>query len=254
MFREINGRLTRVMDFGHGPKTLLTHGGWTGNWELWEQQAERLSRAGWRVIAYDHRGSGFNAVDPDSISLDAMVDDLFAVMDDLGVERCVLAGESMGTAVAILAALRDPSRFDGLVLLAGTAVWRRVNLVPFLTSLRLAYRVTLRVFVTVAIPEKDARAHVRPWGLSILRQPSPRAARKLVSSIIGLDLRSRLAALRLPTLVVHGGRDAIVLPRDGRALAAALPDAEFLLLRGAGHVPTMTRPVEVADAIRRRFG
>ena len=73
MLREINGWRTRVLDFGSGQKTLVTHGGWTGSWELWEQQADALSREGWRVIAYDHRGSGFADVDVAGISLDVLV-------------------------------------------------------------------------------------------------------------------------------------------------------------------------------------
>lgn len=251
---EINGWETRVMDFGEGDRILLTHGGWTGNWELWEQQAELLSRAGWRVIAYDHRGSGFSHVDPSEISLDRMVDDVFAVLDRLGVERCVVAGESMGTTVAALAVLREPDRFSGLVLVAGSPVWRRIALVPFLLNLRLAYRATLRAFITLAVPERDVRRYVRRWGLSILRQARPAAARALIRSIVGVDLRPRLAEIAVPTLVIHGTRDPIVLPRDGRALAAAVPGAQLVMLPGAGHIPTMTRPAEVTAAIRRQFG
>lgn len=254
MFRDLNGRLARVMDFGSGERTLVAHGGWTGNWELWELQAEALSRQGWRVISYDHLGSGPAPTDPDSISLEGMVDDLFTVMDELGVERCVLAGESMGTTVALLAALRNPERFDGLVLVAGSPVWRKVSMLPFLASLRVAYRLTLRGFVTVATPERDTRGHARRWGLSILWQARRSAARRLVAMISGVDLRSRLGEVRVPALVIHGTKDRIVLPRDARTLAAGLPDAELLMIDGAGHVPTITRPDEVSRAIVRRFG
>lgn len=255
VFIEINGRLTRVMDFGQGDRTLVTHGGWTGNWELWEQQAEALAKQGWRVIAYDHRGSGVTDTSDGaaSISLDSMVDDLFAVMDALGIERCVVAGESMGTTIALLAVLRCPERFDGLVLVAGSGVWRRVSTMPFLAGLTIAYRLTLRVFAAIAIPERDVRRYVRRWALSILRQARPRAARKLVAVITGHDLRPRLAEVDVPTLVVHGTRDLIVLPRDGRALAAAIPRAQLVMIEGAGHVPTMTRPAEVSEAIVSRF-
>src|SRR3954452_4139927 len=212
------------MDFGTGERTLVTHGGWTGSWELWEQQAEALSRDGWRVIAYDHRGSGFSRVDDDTISLDSMVDDLFAVMDQLSVERCVLAGESMGTSVVLLAALRAPERFEGIVLVAGSGVWRKASLLPFLAGLRIAYRLTLRNFVRMAVPERDVRGYVRPWALSILRQARPSAARRIIRSLKGIDLRPRLGDVQVPALVVHGTRDLIVLPREGRALAEKLPD------------------------------
>jgi 3-oxoadipate enol-lactonase len=254
MLMELNGWQTRVMDFGEGDRVLVTHGGWTGTWELWEQQAELLSRAGWRVIAYDHRGSGFSEVNPSEISLERMVDDLFAVLDLLDVPRCVLAGESMGTTVAVLAALRNPDRFSGLVLVAGSPVWRRISLVPFLVNLCLAYRATLRVFITLAVPERDVRRYVRRWGLSILKQARPAAARALIRSLLGVDLRSRLGEIDVPTLVIHGTRDPIVLPRDGRALAAAVPGSQLVMLPGAGHIPTMTRPADVTAAILRRFG
>lgn len=254
MFLELNGWRTRVMDFGSGEDVLVTHGGWTGNWGLWEQQAEELSRQGWRVIAYDHRGAGFSDVDADQISLDALVDDLFALLDGLGVERCVLAGESMGTTVVLLAALRQPERFSGIVLVSGSGVWRRVSLLPFLCGLRTAYRFTLRTFITLAVPEKDVRRYMRRWGLSILRQARPPAARQLIRSLVGVDLRPRLPGIQPPTLVIHGTRDPIVLPRDGRALAAAIPGADLVWVSGAGHIPTMTRPTEISDAIASRFG
>jgi pimeloyl-ACP methyl ester carboxylesterase len=250
LLREVNGWRTRVVDIGSGEKgTLVTHGGWTGSWELWEQQVEALSRDGWRVVAYDHRGSGFSRLDPSEISLEALVDDLFALLDQLEVEECVLAGESMGTAVVLLAALRAPERFQGLVLVAGNGVWRRVSLLPFLFNLTVAYRLTLRIFVAMAVPEREDRAYYRRWGLSILRQAQPRAARRLIRSLVGLDLRPRLGEVSTPTLVIHGTRDLLVMPRDGKAMARALPNARLRWIPGAGHVPTLTRPDVVSGAI-----
>jgi pimeloyl-ACP methyl ester carboxylesterase len=86
------------------------------------------------------------------------VDDLFAVMDWVGVQRCVVAGESMGTTIVLLAALRQPDRSDGVVLVAGSGVWRRLSTIPFLAGVAGAYRLTVRAFVTIAIPSG-------PWQL-----------------------------------------------------------------------------------------
>lgn len=241
------------MDFGAGDRVLVTHGGWTGNWELWEQQVEVLTQRGWRVVAYDHRGSGQSPAAGEALTPQLLVEDLFGVLDHLDIGRCVLAGESMGTAVVLLAALEQPERFTGVVLVAGAPVWRSLTLVPFLWGLRLAYHLTIRLFVMAAVPERDVRGHVRRWGRALLSQARPADARALIRGLIGTDLRPRLAGMRVPALVVHGSRDLIVLPRDGRGLAAALPDAELLMLPGVGHVPTLTRPVEVSAAIHRRF-
>jgi pimeloyl-[acyl-carrier protein] methyl ester esterase len=54
-----------------------------------------------------------------------------------------------------------------------------------------------------------------------------------------------------PTLVIHGDADAIVPIARGRELAAALPNAKLVVLKGAGHVPTLTRPAEIAREIER---
>jgi pimeloyl-ACP methyl ester carboxylesterase len=146
MFATINGHFTRIVDVGAGPRTLVTHGGWTGNWELWEQQAATLSRAGWRVISYDHRGSGQSAATAPDISLHALVDDLFAVLDHCGVATSVLAGESMGVLVVERAAARAPERFDGVVIVSGTARFpKSAQMRGFRAGLRWNYRLTLRV-------------------------------------------------------------------------------------------------------------
>ena len=53
--------------------------------------------------------------------------------------------------------------------------------------------------------------------------------------------------------MIHGSKDVIVPTDVGRDLAQGIPDAELMILEGVGHVPTMTRPQEVAAAIDRRF-
>jgi len=118
MFTRINGHLLNTVAFGSGPRTLVAHGGWVGSWELWQQPFELLSDE-WRCISYDHRGTGESPVSPEQITPEALVDDLFAVLDAYGVRRCVLAGESLGTLVVLGAAARRPERFEGLVLVDG---------------------------------------------------------------------------------------------------------------------------------------
>jgi len=100
MFVNVNGVRLHAVVFGDGPRTLVATGGWTGSWEVWEEPIGLLTAAGWRCIAYDHRGSGESPVDPALITVDAMTDDVLGVLDALGIETCVLAGESQGGAIA----------------------------------------------------------------------------------------------------------------------------------------------------------
>jgi len=247
---EINGHQTELVDLGEGPRVLLTHGGWIGNWELWKLQAETLSRQGWRVIAFDHRGSGASTAPLDEITLDGMVDDLFAVMDHCGVERAVLAGESMGSLVVQRAAVAAPERFSHLVVVAGAARFPRTPpLRSFALGLKHAYSPTLSLFVRLATPERDAGKAIRSWGLSFLRLAKPEAARRLFAILAGADQRDLVRQITVPTLVVHGTLDLIVPVVFGRELAKLVPGARYESLPWVGHVPTMTRPQEICRLI-----
>ena len=102
-----------AVEFGSGP-AFVAHGGWVGNWELWQEPFELMHRH-WRCIAFDHRGSGASTFPPESISPTALVDDLFRVLDHFEVKTCVLSGELLGALTCLLAALRDLELYTGLV-------------------------------------------------------------------------------------------------------------------------------------------
>lgn len=251
MFLDVNGVRLHAVAFGDGPRTLVATGGWTGSWELWEEPYELLTAAGWRCIAYDHRGSGESPVDPDLITVAAMADDVVGVLDALGVEDCVLGGESMGAAIAQLAVERHPDRFTGLVLVAPARAEFGEGRARFAAGCRTDYPSTVEAFVDQCVPEPDSD-HVRRWARNILLRAEPEQAARLLEmwqDVTGADPRH----LSVPTLIVHGAADAIVPVEDARALAELLPDAELVVLDGVGHVPTMTRSHDVVAAIRRRF-
>ena len=67
MFLDIDGNRVFTLTFGSGPKTLLAHSGWVGNFEDWIATLSLLSED-WRVVVYDHRGSGETRVPADRIS------------------------------------------------------------------------------------------------------------------------------------------------------------------------------------------
>ena len=105
------------------------------------------------------------------------------------------------------------------------------------------------------MPEPDCE-HIKAWGRQIIARALPEAAIALRLLGSELDIRSQLPKITQPTLIIHGEQDKIVPLERAKELAAAIPNAELLVLEGAGHVPTLTRPGQVADAIAsflRRF-
>jgi pimeloyl-ACP methyl ester carboxylesterase len=251
MFIKINNNLLNTVSFGNGRRTFLTHGGWVGNWEVWQQVFELMSKS-WRCVGYDHRGAGESPVPPETITPEALVDDLFAVMDALEVERCVLAGESAGGFIALMAALRQPNRFEGLVLVGATSALTVETARPLVDGCRRDYPATVSAFVNACVPEPDSE-HIRRWGRDILLRAEPEAAARLLESAYEREFKLALADIAIPTLVIHGSKDVIIPMNVGKHIADSIPEAELLVLEGVGHVPTMTRPQEVVAAIERRF-
>lgn len=252
MFVEIDGNLLNTVSFGSGDRTFVAHGGWVGSWELWQQPFELMSTQ-WRCVSYDHRGAGESPVAPDAITPLALVDDLFSVMDALSIERCVLAGESLGVIVAAQAALRHPERFDGLVLVDGGPGVTADIVDPLIRGARVDWPGTIHQFAEDCVPEPNAE-HIRRWGRDILSRADAEAAARMFECYLeGPEAFVALEEISVPTLVIHGTADAIVPAGIGEWMATTIPDATFVPIEGAGHVPTLTRPQEVVAAIEARF-
>jgi pimeloyl-ACP methyl ester carboxylesterase len=245
MFIPAGGHLLNAVEFGDGPRTFVAHGGWVGSWELWQQPFE-LMHDTWRCISYDHRGTGASTAPPADVHPQGLVDDLFTVLDHLGVERCVVAGESLGALTVMAAVLQQPERFVGLVIVDG--VTETSGEATDRSAVRHAYDAYVHGFVEACVPEPDSE-HVKRWGRQILMRADPETAARMFESHDVPRIAPDLKAVEVPTLVIHGRRDAIVPLAAARAAAAAIPGAELVVIDDAGHVPTMTRPHEVVSAI-----
>lgn len=238
--------------FGAGPRALLAIGGWAGSAELWHPVFGQLP--GWRCVGLDHRGSGASRGPVEAIRFDAMVEDLPAAADAHGLPRCVLAAESSGAAVALAAALRWPERFTGLVLVGGA--WQPPPPAAeqaFAAALRADHEATLQAFATRCLPEPGSE-DLREWGLQILRRCGQAQALALLATRSQAEVHRHLADLRVPALLLHGLLDTVSPPAASQALAEALPQATLRLLPGLGHVPMLTAPALLAQAIEERWG
>ena len=254
MFIPHNNAQLYTVEFGYGPRAILAHGGWTGSWELWAEPFMQLSKT-WRTVAYDHRGTGATIASVESISIENMVADLFAVLDKLNIEKCVLAAESAGGMVAVNAALQQPNRFEGLVLV-DTLLHNENNDsdINFINGLKANFQATIGGFVDACVLESEPNsAEIRSWGRKILSRASSESAVKLLECTHGIDLRSKLSQIRHRTLILHGDADVLVPLSDSEYMATQIPNSHLHVFKGAGHVPTVTRPLEVAQAINQYF-
>lgn len=237
-----------VTSYGSGPRTLVAHGGWVGSGELWQLPFEQLSRR-WRCVSYDHRGTGATVNRADKITFELLVDDLFRVLDALQIDSCVLAGESSGAFVVLEAALRQPERFSGLVLVDGRYQGgRSAGASRFIDGCKANFEATMEMFINACVPEEDCAAE-RRWGKQITMRSNGPDAVQLMECLEGVQLEDRLPQIQQPTLLIHGTKDVITPLANSENLAAKIPNSKLVTIDGAGHVPTVTRPHDVVRAI-----
>lgn len=250
MFLDVPGAKLYVSRSGPASgQTILAIGGWIGSSELWQEPLAILSNDH-VAVSYDHRGTGISVTSPDAITFGDLVADALAVLDAYGIDRCVLAAESAGAQTALAVAARHPERITHLVVVDGMySRGTSVDNDPFLQGLRSNYGATIERFVQMCVPEADSE-HIKDWGRKILARASPEAA--IALRIVGseADVTGDIARVLQPTLVLHGALDKIVPLDRARELVKALPNADLIVLDDAGHVPTLTQPGKVADAIR----
>lgn len=249
MFVRHDDIVLRSVAFGPGPDTVLALNGWSASWEAWQPTFEVLS-ATTRCISYDTRGTGSSPASVEQLSLDTLVDDVFRVLDAHQVDHVVLAGESLGGFIALNAVLRDPSRFRGLVTVGAPPVVDPASTGVLSDGARRDYPATVEFFVRLCLSEPGLE-HLYPWGESLFLSAPGEVAARLFEICHGAV--PDLAAVAVPTVVVHGTADHVVPLSAGHYIASTIPGARLVELADGCHVPTVTRPDDVAAAIRSLF-
>jgi len=182
-----------------------------------------------------------------------MADDAAALLRALDVPSAHVAGFSMGSAIAQELAIRHPELVRSLVLnstyVRPDALFRsQLDLWRWLPEAAPSERAFFEAFFTwVYTPRAHADGSVDEIVEEALAFPhgqSAEAFRAQVDAGRGHDTADRLSQIAVPTLVLAGELDVILLPRFGRAVADAIPDARFEVLPGEARQPFQEVPDE----------
>jgi 3-oxoadipate enol-lactonase len=221
---------------------LILLEGMGGDIAGWRRNIPTLARE-LRVIAFDFRGNGGSDEPSGPCTMMTFVDDTMALMDELGVDRAHVYGQSFGGMVAQELALALPDRVRTLIL--GCTHCGGANVVPVLDAKTPKDKPWLALYGDAFAAEHPE--HVAEDLRVGAQQPRhPVGQRRQWEAMQGFDTYDRLPWLRVPTLVLHGTDDRLVAPANAEILAARIPDAELVLLEGAGHLYHSEQP-EVAD-------
>lgn len=234
-----------------GPAVVLLHA--LGlDWRMWEPVMSKLA-GGRRVYAYDLRGHGSAAGVVGGHTMDRVADDLFEVMDALGLARAHVVGLSYGGGIAQTAALRGPERFESLALLATTDY-------PFDTFEARARSGEVDGMEAQVVPSltrwfTPAALATNAWGVRYAREQvrrgDPAHWAAAWRAFEGLDVQGRLADLEAPALVLSGELDASTTPEIMSAIAERIPGSRYEVLAGVPHMQTLESPELVGEALDR---
>ena len=217
-------------DFGprDAAPIVLVHGFSSNRNENWRRVGwyGALERRRLRALAFDIRGHGESDKphDPAAYARDALVGDIFALMDHAGLEKADLMGYSMGARLALAAALAKPERLNTLIL--GGIGGRIFEAPPPGNPMADA--------MDADDPDAISDPLLRSFRHFADEQGEDRAALAACARAQhGTFAREKLAELRVPALVVAGARDA--LAGDPEKLACAIKGARAITLPGCDH-------------------
>ncbi|HLI60537.1 MAG TPA: alpha/beta fold hydrolase [Solirubrobacteraceae bacterium] len=244
-------------DVGIGPPVVLVHG-LADDHRAWRRVAGRLM-LDHRVILYDLRGHGQSTLGEPEGTLTQLGGDLLALCDALSLERCTLAGFSLGGTIAMRAAIDAPERVAALALIATSS---RVNSAAqnwYLERAALVEAHDERLRDTLDRDTADvyrARPEETAAGLHIRRASThdPRGYANACRAMAGLrerPLDGELHRIAAPTTIVAGEVDQHCPPRAAEIIAERIGGSGIEVLPGAGHPLPVERPDETAEAIRR---
>lgn len=254
--------LWHVQEMGAGPLILLLHGAGGATHSF--RHLIPLLTDRYRVIAVDLPGQGFTALgNRTRCNLDAMAEDVAALISQQSWHPFAIIGHSAGAAVALrLAEIAPPQAVIGINAalggFEGVAGWlfpalanllARLPLVPQLFS-KLA-GTPRQVHQLLASTGSTIEAQGEAQYLHLLRQPGHVAATLAMMAQWNLDaLLHRLPRQKVPCLLITASADRAVPPAVSQRAAALMPNAQWIDLPGFGHLVHEEAPEQVAALIQ----
>lgn len=222
-----------------GAPIVLLHGLGSSSAD-WVFQLPALAAAH-RVVAPDLRAHGRSSRPRGRLTVEAMAADVAALLDALAMPPAHVVGLSLGGCVGLTLALDHAARVRSLTVVNAFAR-------PVPAGWRGTLRFLLRLGLLAGAPMPVVAAHVARGlfpraeqqalyrlAVASLAGNSRRTYFAAIRAVVGFDVRHRLAAVRCPTLVVAGDRDATVPLGAKRLLQRSIPGAELLIVADSGH-------------------
>jgi pimeloyl-ACP methyl ester carboxylesterase len=241
-----------VKDWGAGRPVIFAHG-WPLNADSWDFHAMAVAQAGYRAISYDRRGFGRSRQTFDGYDFDTFADDLARLIESRNLRDVTLVGFSMGGSEVLHYLARHGQKRVAKLVLVGAATPFLLKtgdnphgidgaaLEGFKDAIRKDRPKFMAGLFKDAFYDVSAAAttpvspEVLAWSSQMALTAGLPATIGCVDALMKADLRPELAAVGVPTLVLHGTADKPVPIGLARATAAGIKGARLVEIPGASH-------------------
>ena len=245
----------------HGQgKPILAVPSWVSHLEMeasmphTAQFLDGLSDAGRRrLVRFDSRGNGLSDREVSDLSAGARALDIEAVVDHINADKVALMAWSFGAPPAIIYAATHPEKISHLIFYAGFARSGETDRAPvgraMVDLIRAKWSIGAKAAIEFIVPGADKEIADATTAYFTAATSGATAAAIMEESLFHIDVREYLSRLTMPTLVLHRREDEAIPFELGRELAAFLPHAHFIPLRGNVHPPHFGDSGAILDAI-----
>ncbi len=247
-----DGRTVSYHDSGSGTPILFLHS-FGHNKNLWFPQLTHFCELGYRVIAPDMPGHGESSFHPDDHTVDRIGRAYIEFLEALNVEKCIVAGISIGGYIALRMWAHASERISALVMICSKAEadseeikQRRRMQIENIRENGLAN------FIETGGPKRVAPATVenRPWVVDWIKMmnytvSAEANAATLEAMAVKADDTPTLAGIDVPALILSGSHDIFIPKESPYNLEKGIADSVHHVIQDAGHVASLENPTEV---------
>lgn len=259
---------------GAGKPILCVHG-ITANCRCWDVLAAALAPE-YRVLAMDLRGRGRSDKPPEGYALEYHLRDINCLLDDLGIDRAVIMGHSLGAFIGLAFAAENRDRVDRLILVDGGGDLSKAQMDKVFTGIKPALDRLGRVFPSAGeyLDKMKEAPYIHPWSAAIETyyryeieevedgvrtnidpahiQEEAANIRKLDCAPFYPEIKCKVLILRAPNGLFS--LDDLLLPQDViDKMMQEIPDVRRFNVEGTNHYGIVMQPHEARDRAIREF-
>lgn len=252
-----------VRVFGAGTQPMMFAHGFGCDQNMWRFVTPAFEDD-YRIVLFDYVGSGrsdLGAYDPERYGrLDGYADDILDICHALELEDVILVGHSVSSMIAVLAANREPARFDRLILVGPSPRYvndppeyvggfERADIEGLLEMMDRNY-IGWASSLAPAIMKSPDRPELGEELTASFCSTDPVIARRFAEATFFADNRADLPRVTVPSLILQCSEDMIAPGEVGEFVHRQIPGSTFRAMKATGHCPHMSHPEETIQAIR----